>query len=82
MVVLRALTGLSIFLGGSLPPGAIWVWSPMTEDLLQVKNETGSMFSFLMVLDFMPNNDIVTSSYLITYCLYYVSIGAISHAHG
>lgn len=54
----------------------------MTEDLLQVKNETGSMFSFLMVLDFMPNNDIVTSSYLITYCLYYVSIGAISHAHG
>jgi hypothetical protein len=27
VVVLRALTGLPALLGGSLPPGAIWVWS-------------------------------------------------------
>lgn len=30
-----------------------------------------------MVLDFMPNNYMVISSYLSSYCFYYVSIGAV-----
>ena len=37
------LTSLSALLGGSLSPGAIWVWSPVVEDQLQVQIETGRL---------------------------------------
>lgn len=39
-MVLPAVTGLSALLGGSLPSGAIWEWSPVALDLLQVETET------------------------------------------
>lgn len=51
MVVLPALIGLSVLLGVSLPPSAIWVWSTVAEDLVQAETETGRpSFGFLLPL--------------------------------
>ena len=43
MVMPPVLTGLSALLGGSLSSAAIWVWSPVAEDLLQEQTETGRL---------------------------------------
>jgi hypothetical protein len=43
-VVLPVLIGLSKLLGDSLPPSAIWVWSPVAGDLPQAPMETMDVF--------------------------------------
>ena len=45
MAILLALTGQSALMGGSLPPGAFCVWSPVAEDLLLAELETGRLQS-------------------------------------
>jgi hypothetical protein len=54
VVVLPVLTGLSAPLGGSLPPAAIWVWSPVAEDLPKMYT---FYYKFLEVFEIDLRND-------------------------
>jgi hypothetical protein len=54
VVVLLALTGLSVLLGGSLPPCTIWVWRPVAEDLLQVDTETRRLWDIFIFKKVSP----------------------------
>ena len=63
MLVLPALTGLSPLLEGSLPPSAIWVWSPVAEDLLQVETETRRVLKTAYLIAKSRNTPLPTSKY-------------------